>query len=531
MTINLKANIKDFFPKETPRKTQHDTFDWLEQQTAKYLILELPVGSGKSDIGISYSRWLTKDGNGKSFILTPQKILQTQYEKSFDASTIASLYGKSNYTCRTKNSDCSIGNTKGKKCSVCPYREAFAYAVKSPNVVFNYTLALLLFNYAKGSFDRRQLMILDEAHVLESHLTEFSSIYINKKRTEDFDSSFKYVFHTDIVKAYEWTKSTYLPALDNYLLSLEEKIEPLKDKENLSKPEAALIKTFNAMENHFLEASEFIYGRASTYQDEFVLTKEQYGFKFKMLYGRDNFHEILKPKAKQFLFMSSTILDKKEYCKDLGLPEDQTEFLSLPSEFPAKNRPVFYAPQMKMNAKWQNPDNKSNRKKMLDGMKKIIDFHPEENGIIHTGNFKISEWLCSELDGQIPHEILHHNPGSMFPRGTVIEQFMAATKPTILISPSITEGLDLSGDLARFAIIAKIPYGNLLDAWIKKRMELSGMWYKRQALKDIIQGCGRVVRSKDDYGTVYILDESWGFLYNTTRPMVPEWWKDSYKRL
>jgi len=486
--------------------------------------------SGKSDIGIAYSRWLTKNGKGKSFILTPQKILQAQYEKSFNNKTIASLYGKANYDCRTKNTDCSIGTTKGKKCSTCPYKTAFDYAKRSPNVVFNYSLALLLFKYAPSSFDKRSLLVFDECHTLESHLTEFSSIYINKKRTTDF-SNFKYVFHNDIEKAYEWTKDTYLPALDTYVLELEEKAEPLKDAVNLTKEEALLLKKLNAAENHYLETSEFIFGYAKTYKDEFVLTKELNGFKFKMLFGKKNFKEILNKKAKKFLFMSSTILDKNEYCKDLGIPLDETAFLTLPSEFHVKNRPVYYVPQMKMNAKWQNPDNKKGRKDMLDCIKHLSDMHKTENGIIHTGNFKIAEWLVSELDGEIKHKILHHNPGHMFPRGVVIDQFMGSTKPSILISPSITEGLDLSDDLGRFVMICKIPYGNLMDAWIKKRLDLSGMWYKRQALKDIIQGCGRVVRSKDDWGTVYILDESWGYLFNTTRTMVPKWWKDSYKRL
>jgi len=116
-------------------------------------------------------------------------------------------------------------------------------------------------------------------------------------------------------------------------------------------------------------------------------------------------------------------------------------------------------------------------------------------------------------------------------RGAVIRQFTGITKPSILISPSITEGLDLVDDLARFAIFAKVPFGYMGDQWIKRRMQMSNEWYQRRAVISIIQGGGRVVRSKEDWGVVYILDESWGFLYNQTRNRIPQWWKDAYQRM
>ena len=66
---------------------------------------------------------------------------------------------------------------------------------------------------------------------------------------------------------------------------------------------------------------------------------------------------------------------------------------------------------------------------------------------------------------------------------------------------------------------------------IKRRMEMSNEWYRRMAMKDIIQGGGRIVRSAEDEGTVYILDGSFGYLYSNSVGMVPKWWKDSFKTL
>jgi ATP-dependent DNA helicase DinG len=157
--------------------------------------------------------------------------------------------------------------------------------------------------------------------------------------------------------------------------------------------------------------------------------------------------------------------------------------------------------------------------------------HGEESGIIHTANFQIAKWLVEELEFSVPQQVLHHNPDSGDDRNAIINQYTTTPKPTVLISPSVTEGLDLYDDLARFAIIVKVPFGFLGDQWIKKRLEMSNSWYQRRALIDIIQGGGRIVRSKEDNGNVYILDESWRYLYSQTGHMVPDWWKESYRVL
>jgi Rad3-related DNA helicase len=167
---------------------------------------------------------------------------------------------------------------------------------------------------------------------------------------------------------------------------------------------------------------------------------------------------------------------------------------------------------------------------MISKIVKICkEIHPSENGVIHTGSFQIAKWLVDELSNLVDQQIMHHNPDSGFSRDDVIRDFQIDDGiPKLLISPSVTEGLDLKDDKGRFAIFCKVPYPYLADAWVKRRMSLSDNWYAKQALIAIIQGGGRVVRSPDDWGHVYILDKSWDSLYNRYSYMIPKWWKDSY---
>ncbi|MNY45801.1 hypothetical protein D3C86_1809310 [compost metagenome] len=74
----------------------------------------------------------------------------------------------------------------------------------------------------------------------------------------------------------------------------------------------------------------------------------------------------------------------------------------------------------------------------------------------------------------------------------------------------------------------KVPFGNLGDEWIKTRMQLSGEWYRRQAVFHVLQACGRVVRSATDKGSTYILDEGWKRLMDNSGSLIPGWWREGY---
>lgn len=534
-----------YWPFESPpRANQIKALEWLEKQTAKYLILESPVGSGKSNIGVAYGAYLNSlprdplsedPAAPKSYILTPQRILQAQYEESFQGNpnvNLASLYGKSNYECQQKNTTCDVGGVVKPPCGYCPHREARAIAARATNTVLNYKLALLQFAYGRKSFSKRQLIVMDECHTLENHLIDFDALKITDWRCKKYNVRFKLC--KTIPEALEWMRAEYLPKMDEVKRKMEQECEDIQfraeDGDKLTKAETKKLQEFEALVDHIDEVCVMLAYEQIEVEKNFVLVHEPLTFQFKRLYGAYTFHRLVKPMANKFLFMSSTILNQRGFCSDLGIPLEESAFLSLDSDFPVENRPVYYMPTMKMNAGWNAPELSNDRRIMADRVIDIVKGYEADTGVIHTGNFKIAEWLVRELkDAKCTHHIYHHNPDSGNDRNDVIEAFTSDPKPSILISPSSTEGLDLKEDLGRFAIFAKVPFGNLGDQWIKRRMELSSEWYQRQALITIIQGGGRVVRSNKDWGHVYILDGSFGYLYKMTYDRIPHWWREAYK--
>lgn len=543
-SISNKEDIFSYWPmkNKSPRKSQIEVLEWMKNLPShiKYILCEVPVGGGKSPLALNASGWFSQ-AFGNSYILTPQKILQKQYEDTFEKKLLHSLYGKGNYKCETKNTNCELGSDIKPMCENCPHRSAFQQVMYSPNVVLNYTLGLLLFKYVNDGkiIARRKLMVFDEAHTLETHLTEFNSISISEFRCRQIGTvAFKQ--HTGMRSAVDWVKQTYTPALINKIGKLHPVVAEILETcaeygRSPNKGELDTISLLKELVNHKDMIMEQILTPdfEQVYEDYVLVNEGKTLFKFKELYGRRNFASFVEPMADKFLFMSSTILDKDAFCSDLGLDPSQAAFISLDSEFELDNRPIFYMPTAKMSFGWDKPEREKETNQMVHKIRELCNkMHNDESGIIHAGSFQIAQWLVSKLEGKVPHQIMHHNPGSNRTRDAVIAEFQEQTgTPKLLISPSITEGLDLVDDKGRFAIFAKVPFPFLGDAWVKKRMDLSDSWYKRQALISMIQGGGRVVRSAEDWGHVYILDSSFGYLLSQSTKMIPEWWQDSIQVL
>lgn len=532
----MKSEIYKFWPSEfEPRKTQIEALDWLEHQTAKYIIVESPVGSGKSLLALSFANFCAKSTQAPntSFILTSQRVLQEQYFKSFEHSGLVALYGKGNYKCANRNTTCDVGSILKPKCDNCPHERAKSLAKSLPHVVLNYKLALLLLGFTTVFKNKRKLMVFDECHNMEQELTEFDAVMVTKKRCEKYKLPYKEF--NDIEAAFTWLSTTYYETVEQIVDNMLDEYDHLINGSGAQNAEdVRKLKELNALMEHANTIGALVSGfPREEVASNLVLIKDPTFMKIKRLSAAHSFKKIFDNNAERFLFLSSTILDHKQFCQDLGINPNETAFLSLDSEFPKEHRPIFYMPIMKMNASWKDDANKKSRTQMVDTIITLVnEHHKDESGIIHTANFAIAKWLTEELKGKVPHDLYHHNPETgVGDRGMVIDAFQNAEHPGLLISPSITEGLDLVGDLARFAIIAKVGFPFLGDAWIKRKMELSQQWYYRQTMIDIIQASGRVVRSVDDWGTVYILDSSFGFLKNQSRHMIPSWWMEAFHQV
>lgn len=525
-------DILDYWPIESaPREEQISALNWIQSSTKKYKVLEAPVGSGKSLIGVTYSRWKAggaiEAANHKGFILTPQKILQQQYMNEFSTNELIQakqLFGKSNYMCEKGPVPCSIGESV-LKCNCTCYKAKRNELAQSPTAIMNYASAFSFFTYT-GVLKPRKTMVIDECHNLETVLVDFNTVSITESRCGKLGIAFP---GQDIMgsaeSALDWINQALLPHLHDAIEDLAAQIE---DAVEGDPSVAGLAKEMQANLN-LAGAVCSVPQLLEKFEEQYIIYQAtDREWTIKPLYAKGGFANI-KPYAEDFLLMSGTIPNKEQFCHDLGIELADVDFMSLDSAFPAENRPVVFLPVMKMNYQWSSDvDGLSNMENMLNT---ILSMHATENGVIHTASFAVAKWVIEVLERKGTHKVYHHNPtdGETTDREVAIKNFLNATQPSILVSPSVTEGLDLKGDLGRFNIVAKLPFPFLGDAWIKRRMEISNQWYTQRTLIDLMQACGRTTRSNTDSSTFYILDSSWYHLLQTSRKFIPDWWMENYQ--
>ena len=96
---------------------------------------------------------------------------------------------------------------------------------------------------------------------------------------------------------------------------------------------------------------------------------------------------------------------------------------------------------------------------------------------------------------------------------------------------SSSEGIDFSDDNARIVICVGIPYANISDDKIKNKLEYMdkqknkaysrNQWYEADAMINVNQSLGRVIRNKEDYEVMICIDKRYSF--NSITKLFPKW--------
>jgi Rad3-related DNA helicase len=153
----------------------------------------------------------------------------------------------------------------------------------------------------------------------------------------------------------------------------------------------------------------------------------------------------------------------------------------------------------------------------------ILKQHADVKGIIHCVSFKVAKYLFENLKND---RFLIHDSSN---RDATLTNHVYNDSPTVLLSPSMMEGVDLADEASRFQIMCKIPFPYLGDKLILRRKELDNEWYAYQTAKTIIQAMGRSVRNENDHAVSYILDADWAYFYQRNSHLFPDDFRQSLR--
>lgn len=528
--IEYKHNFPYPEIRESQKRAIEFALDAFLAQGKRFVIIEAGTGVGKSAVGYTLAKTLLNkaaddDYEPGAYFLTTQKILQDQYVRDFGTKGMHTLKSSTNYSCVHSTHDtCAAGqralkiegnsSRSWKGCTFsCTYKLARKEFIDATEGVTNFAYFLASTMYT-DKLKPRELLIVDEAHNADLELANFIEIVVTEKFSRDTLKIRMPQFKTQH-EAYKWIADVYEPALAKYMGNIEKVMEQFSGLKNKLKESIKHAKQFEMLDKHICKVRRFMsMYDSSNWIANFVPAdgRASRRIEFKPIDVAPFSEEFLFRSGKRVLMMSATILDHKGFCELLGIPEDECAFISIPSPFPVENRPIIAMGMGSMAARSID----QTLPNMLQAVKEILKGHKNEKGIIHAHSYKVASYIKKNLRSS---RILIHNSEN---RDEILQKHMDSKKPTVLLSPSMQEGVDLKDDASRFQILCKIPWPYLGDKLIKKRMNRWKWWYPLQTAKTIIQSVGRSVRNSDDHAVTYILDSDWDRFYGRNNSLFPE---------
>jgi ATP-dependent DNA helicase DinG len=457
----------------------------------------------------------------------------------------------------------------------CEYFNQLNMALTSSHSIFNYSIFLALLP-SKKSLPERDLLVLDEGHLLETEIVKFRGLTISKRRWRRYIHDLKIIDYgyDDIENWVDFlveVETKMLTLIGNNSLaeslSIERKVKysywkgkisSKEDKKNTHKRKkivsaSDLFDSDEEIAKKYADDESISRKSAPNIGDELavdalrdterltrtinnILANQKNWIVSEI--KKENYEVVkveLKPldispycksvfeKCSKTLIMSATILNHKAFCRSVGLSggeENKVKFIQIPSDFPVEHRPIY-----PLNIAYLNYNNlQSNEVKLAIAktVDNIMTLHKNDKGIIHTTSYDQLNFIKENISQTNARRLLVTDPEIQ--RDEVIFQHTNSTiKPTVLISPSLHTGLDLKDELSRFQIITKVPYPNKSDRWTNAKRDVDEDWYYWQTALKLIQTYGRSVRSKDDWAKTYILDSAFGYFVKKNKDILPSW--------
>ena len=540
-----KSDWIQYFPYAECREAQENAINAALNafitENKRFMVLEAATGVGKSAIGMTIARYLTatqpqnSDSGYKNgaYFLTTQKLLQEQYIHDFGEPDggMRQIMSAVNYQCKHhKKQNCgeSLQQLKAetdttskfyRTCKFhCTYREEKTKFISSDESVTNFSYFLTETAYS-GKLEPRNLLVVDEAHNADGELCKFIEISVSERFAQSALKLEMPELSTQ-KQSFDWVKNVYIQQLKVHVAQYEMIIEKFKLNEKGNGEFEKITKQYDMLSKHLTKIEQFL----SLYDEEnwvFNLSegegKGMRKLEFKSIDISPYAEQILFKSGRKVLMMSATIINQTGFCKMLGITDDDVSFMSIPSPFDSNNHPIFAFPIAKMSAGTIDTD----LPKLIEAIKSILEQHPKEKGIIHAHSYKIASYIKQHVKNK---RLIFHGSED---RHKKLEEHMRSKEPTVIVSPSMQEGVDLKDNLSRFQIICKVPYPYLGDKIVKKRMHRWGWWYAFETAKTVVQSLGRSIRNENDHAASYILDVDWQRFYGSNSHLFPETFKKS----
>ncbi|MES2632687.1 MAG: ATP-dependent DNA helicase [Pseudomonadota bacterium] len=239
----------------------------------------------------------------------------------------------------------------------------------------------------------------------------------------------------------------------------------------------------------------------------------------------------LKPRfasARSATMFSATLNPPRYYMDMLGLPDD-TAWIDVQSPFSADQLQVKVVSQISTRF----PD----RQRSAAPIARLIAQQFDEqagNYLAFFSSFDYLDLVAGEFERQFPQVPVWTQSRGMDEgaRRAFIDRFEpgGAGVGFAVLGGSFGEGIDLRGDRLVGAFVATLglPQVNPRNEQLKAHLEAAfgsgyDYTYLYPGIQKVVQAAGRVIRTQEDRGIVYLIDDR--FARAQVRELLPTWWR------
>jgi len=209
-----------------------------------------------------------------------------------------------------------------------------------------------------------------------------------------------------------------------------------------------------------------------------------------------------------WIYTSATLAVEQDFAhflRRMGIEDAQTRQIASPFDYPTQT--LLYLPE-----NLPPPNQQPYTRAVVEAVKPLIEATEGRCFLLFTSHRALREAA----------NLLDRDPGfnrpllvqGRSPRSRLLEDFVELDGPVLLGTQSFWEGVDIRGDDLVLVVIDKLPFASPGDPMLQVRLEAiqaSGGnpfrdYQLPQAVLNLKQGVGRLIRDVDDWGVVVLCD-------------------------
>jgi len=492
------------------REGQFEAMVWASASTSRFVVANMPTGSGKSLVYVALAQLIEPD---RTLILTSTKGLQDQLMRYFRSIGMVDVRGQGNYVCELERADgkdwvmvdqgiCHLGVNCLLKHHGCTYYDAVRAASKARVVVTNYSFWLNSGQYAEG-IGNFGLVVMDEAHNAPEELAGFLAVQM-----DEGDLGIIGRGHPPVKFWQEWATSATLP-METRLAQLVSRVP------KNGRPPFSLfgdIRRFRSLVGRLKSLSSVDEG--------WVMEREERGtYRWDPVNVASRAETYLFRGAPKIFLTSATVTPKTTDL--LGIEPGTMSYMETPSHFPPERRPVIWVPTVRM--RWDG--GKGMLRSMVNRVDQILARRADRKGIIHTVSYSRAKYIME--NSRFKNLMVTHTTSTT---RQVVEEFKASKQPLVLVSPSLGTGWDFPYEDCEYQIIVKVPFPDMRAEVMKRRSELDDDLSQYMAAVELIQMVGRAMRAADDVCETLVIDDSIQWFVRRNRRFFPRWFLSAFRK-